>query len=410
MADAPIYLDHHATTPVDERVLDAMLPYFREHFGNAASRSHPYGWRAEEGVDKARKQVAELIGARNKEIVFTSGATESDNLAIKGVVLAALRDRPGRRPHVVTAQTEHKAVLDACRALEDLGADVSYVAPDADGVVPAARVAEAMTDETVLVSLMHVNNEIGTINPIEEVGALCRAHEVPHKVFFHVDAVQSLGRLPFDVDAVKADLVAISAHKIYGPKGVGALYVRRKPKVPLVPLIDGGGHERGMRSGTLNVPGIVGLGEACALAGAHLDDEPARVLGLRERLRETLQSELPMVELNGSLEQRVAGNLNLSFAFVEAESLLLSVQKDVALSSGSACTSATLEPSYVLKAIGVSHDLAHSSIRFGIGRTTTEDEIERAGARVVKAVRDLREKNPAWQSMQRRQERQASDG
>lgn len=407
----PLYMDHHATTPVDPRVLEAMLPYFTEHFGNPASRGHPFGWRADEAVEKARGQVAALIGAKAKEIVFTSGATESDNLALKGVALAALdqrRAQQGGRVHVVTSAIEHKAVLDSCRALESLGVAVTYVAPSPGGVVDAGRVKAALCDDTVLVSLMLANNELGTVQPVAEVGALCRQRGV----LFHCDAVQGVGRVPFDVDGMQVDLASLSAHKMYGPKGVGALYVRRRPKIPMASLIDGGGHERGLRSGTLNVPGIVGFGEACALAHQLLDDESARLARLRDRLHERLVTELPDVELNGTKEPRLAGNLNLSFWPVEAETLLLALVKDVALSSGSACTSATLEPSYVLRAIGVSHDRAHCSLRFGLGRFNTADEVEYVADRVIEEVRRHRERSPTWQAVARRREKngQQEDG
>jgi cysteine desulfurase len=399
MATAPIYLDHHATTPVDPRVFEAMKPYFLEDFGNASSRNHAYGWRADEGVTRARKQVAELIGARAKEIVFTSGATESDNLAIKGAALAA-RDADPNKRHLVTSTIEHKAVLDSCAALEKQGFAVTYVDPEPSGVVPASRIAEAMRDDTVLVSLMLANNEIGTIQPVAEVGALCRERGV----LFHCDAVQGLGRLPFDVAALKVDLASLSAHKMYGPKGVGALFVRRRPKIPLTPLIDGGGHERGLRSGTLNVPGVVGFGEACAIARAEGAAEDARLGALRDRVLARLQEELGHVELNGAPQPRLAHNLNVSFWPVESESLLLALRADVALSSGSACTSATLEPSYVLKAIRVPHDRAHCSIRFGLGRFNTEEDVERATDRIVEEVKGLRERNTTWQAAMRREE------
>jgi cysteine desulfurase len=397
---APLYMDHHATTPVEPRVLDAMLPYFSERFGNAASRGHPFGWQADEAVEEARKQIAAILGAKAKEIVFTSGATESNNLALKGAALLALEAKKGGAVHVITSTLEHKAVLDACRSLERRGVRVSYVAPAPSGIVDPAAIEAALCDDTQLVSLMLANNEIGTVQPVNEVGQLCRARGV----LFHCDAVQGVGRVPFDVDEAGADLVSLSAHKMYGPKGIGALYVRRRPKVPLLPLIDGGGHERGLRSGTLNVPGIVGMGKACELAAAEGPAEERRLLGLRERLLARLFAELDEVRVNGALAPRLAGNLNLSFWPVEAESLLLSLAKDVALSSGSACTSATLEPSSVLKAIGLSHDYAHCSVRFGLGRKNTEAEVDRVATRVVEEVKRLRERSPTWQVAQRRRE------
>ncbi len=394
----PIYMDHHATTPVEPRVLDAMLPYFSERFGNAASRGHPYGWQADEAVDEARKQVSALIGAKAKEIVFTSGATESDNLALKGAALAALEAKKGGAVHVVTSTVEHKAVLDACRSLEKRGVRVSYVSPAASGVVEPGAIEAALCDDTVLVSLMLANNEIGTVQPVADVGRLCRARGV----LFHCDAVQGIGRVPFDVEDAQADLVSLSAHKMYGPKGVGALYVRQRPKVPILPLIDGGGHERGLRSGTLNVPGIVGMGKACELAAKEGPAEERRLLPLRERLRARLLASLDEVRVNGALEPRLAGNLNVSLWPVEAESLLLALVKDVSLSSGSACTSASLEPSYVLQAIGVSHDHAHCSLRFGLGRCNTEADVDVVAARVAEEVERLRERSPTWQVAQRR--------
>lgn len=395
---APIYLDNHATTPMDPRVLEAMLPFFTEHFGNAASRTHPYGWRADEAVETARKQVAGLIGAKAKEIVFTSGATESDNLALKGVARAR-RDR-GR--HIVTSALEHKAVLDSCRALEKEGFEVTVVAPDQGGVVAAEQIEAALRDDTILVSLMWVNNEIGTVQPVREVGALCRARGVP----FHVDAVQGLSVLPFDVEAMNVDLASLSAHKMYGPKGVGALYVRRRPKIDVVPLIDGGGHERGLRSGTLNVPGIVGFGQACELAKAERDLERERVGALRDRLWTLLEAGVTGIVRHGRAPQH-PGNLSVGLPHVDAESLLLATNREVALSSGSACTSATLEPSHVLRAISVPHDLARSSVRFGVGRMNTEADIERAAQVIIAEAERLREKSPTWRAAQQRSEARA---
>ncbi|HTN51534.1 MAG TPA: IscS subfamily cysteine desulfurase [Anaeromyxobacter sp.] len=384
----PIYMDYHATTPMDPRVLEAMLPYFTTEFGNAASKSHVFGWRAEEAVEAAREEVACLVGATAKEIVWTSGATESDNLAIKG----AARFLSGKGKHLVTCKTEHKAVLDSMHALERQGFEVTFLDVERDGRLDPARVAAALRPDTLLVSVMHANNETGVVHPIAEIGAITRARGV----LFHCDAVQSAGKIPFDVEAAKVDLASLSAHKMYGPKGVGALYVRRKPRVRLVAEMDGGGHERGFRSGTLNVPGIVGFGKAAVLARAEREAEGARVLALREKLRKGILAELDLVTLNGSLEDRLPGNLNLSFAYVEGEALMMAV-KDVAVSSGSACTSASLEPSYVLRAMGVTDDLAHSSIRFGLGRFTTEDEVAYVVRLVAEKVRKLREMSPLYE-------------
>jgi len=392
MVKTPIYLDNHATTPMDPRVLEAMLPYFTQVFGNAASRNHSFGWAAEEAVEKGREQVGKLVGASAKEIVFTSGATESNNLAIKG----AARFYKEKGKHVVTSKIEHKATIDSCRALELEGYEVTYLEPGRDGIITAAQVEAALRKDTVLVTLMLANNEIGTLNPIAEIGKLTRARGI----LLHTDAVQAAGRVPVHVDALNVDLLSLSGHKIYGPKGVGALYVRRKPRVRLQPIIDGGGHERGLRSGTLNVPGIVGFGAACALAQRELDVEAARVRGLRDRLLEKLQAALPQVHVNGSLEHRLPGNLNASFAYVEGESMLMALNKEVAVSSGSACTSASLEPSYVLRALGVGDDLAHSSIRFGIGRFNTEAEVRYVADHVVQAVTRLREMSPLWEMVQ----------
>jgi cysteine desulfurase len=383
-------MDNHATTPLDPRVLEAMLPYFREHFGNAASRSHAFGWTAEKATDLARDQVAALIGATGKEIVWTSGATESDNLAIKG----AAEFHKDRGNHIITAQTEHKAVLDTCKRLEKDGFVVTYLPVDKDGRVTPQSVVEAMTDKTILVSIMHVNNEIGTINPIDEIGKAVKSKS--KGTLFHVDAVQSVGKIPFDVNACQADLVALSAHKMYGPKGVGALYVRRKPRVRITALIDGGGHERGMRSGTLNVPGIVGFGAAAELCKNEMAAEAERLFALRERLRKGLQSRVSDTFINGSLEHRLPGSLNISFAYIEGEAMLMGL-KDVAVSSGSACTSASLEPSYVLRALGVDEELAHTSIRFGLGRFNTEEEVDFVIEKVVDKVNKLREMSPLYE-------------
>jgi cysteine desulfurase len=387
----PIYMDYHATTPVDERVLDAMLPYFRGDFGNAASRSHVFGWKAEEAVERAREEVAKLIGAAGKEIVWTSGATESDNLAIKGVA-EFYKDRGS---HIITAVTEHKAVLDSCKRLEKQGYVVTYLPVEKDGRVSPDAVANAMTDKTILVSIMLANNEIGTVNPVEEIGAVVKARGA----FFHIDAVQGVGKIPFDVNRSHADLVSLSAHKMYGPKGVGALYVRRKPRVRITPIIDGGGHERGMRSGTLNVPGIVGFAKAAELCRLEMEEEGRRVLALRERLRQGIEARVPSTVVNGSLEHRLPGNLNISFAFVEGEAMMMAL-KDVAVSSGSACTSASLEPSYVLRALGVPEEMAHTSIRFGLGRFTTEAEVDYVIDLVVDKVKRLRNMSPLWELAQ----------
>jgi len=434
----PIYMDNHATTALDPRVLEAMLPYLREDFGNAASRNHAFGWRAEAAVEQARAQVAALIGAQPNEIVFTSGATESDNLALKGVA----EFYRSKGDHIITLKTEHKAILDSGKRLERIrqerldelkllrlmeltggevqpedvdalsaqyklgqdpvlqrwaavvrtGARVTYLDVEKDGRVDLGKLAAAMTDQTTLVSVMLANNEIGTVQPLAEIGKLCRSRGV----LFHSDAVQGAGKVPFDVESMKIDLASVTAHKIYGPKGIGALYVRRKPRVRIAPIIDGGGHERGMRSGTLNVAGIVGFGKAAELARTEMAAESARILALRERLRHKLTSELDMVTINGSLEHRLPGNLNISFAYVEGEALMMAI-KDVAVSSGSACTSASLEPSYVLRALGVEEDMAHSSIRFGLGRFNTEAQVDLVARLVVDKVKKLREMSPLYE-------------
>ncbi|HVS11128.1 MAG TPA: IscS subfamily cysteine desulfurase [Planctomycetota bacterium] len=388
----PIYLDYQATTPVDPRVVEAMLPYFHDRFGNAASRSHRFGWEAEEAVEKAREQVARLIGASPKEIVFTSGSTEAINLALKGV--AEMYGEKGR--HIITSQAEHKAVLDTCKHLEKEGFEVTWLAPDRSGRVEAARVAEALRPDTIVVALMWANNEVGTINPIREIGALCKERGV----LFFTDATQAAGKIPVDAEADHVDLLCLSAHKIYGPKGVGALYVRRRnPRVRLVAQIDGGGHERGMRSGTLNVPAIVGFGKACELCSNEMEEEARRASALRDRLEQRITSALDHVHLNGNREHRLPNNLNLSFAYVEGESLLMGIS-DVAVSSGSACTSASLEPSHVLRSMAVGDDLAHSSIRFGIGRFTTPEEVDFAAEAVIAAVKRLRELSPLYEMAQ----------
>lgn len=384
----PIYLDNNATTPMDPRVLEAMLPYFTQKFGNAASRNHHFGWVAEEGVDYAREQVAKLIGASEKEIIFTSGATESDNLAIKGV-FEMYKDKGN---HIITAVTEHKAVLDACKHVEKLGGKVTYLPVKTDGLVDLAQLEAAMTPETILVSIMYGNNEIGVVQPVKEIAAI--AHK--HGALFMTDATQAVGKIPVDVNADGIDLLALSAHKMYGPKGVGALYVRRKgPRVKVTAQMDGGGHERGMRSGTLNVPGIVGLGKACELAYNEMASEAARLSALRDKLQNALTI-LEESYVNGNQEHRLPHVANISFKYVEGEGLMMAM-KDLAVSSGSACTSASLEPSYVLKSLGLSDDLAHSSIRFGLGRFTTEEEVDYAIEVTKKAVTHLRELSPLWE-------------
>ena len=385
----PIYMDNHATTPLDPRVLEAMMPFLTTVFGNAASRNHSFGWEAEAAVDKAREQVAKLIGATAKEIIFTSGATESNNLAIKGI--AEMYKERGN--HIITQVTEHKAVLDTCKRLEKYGYRVTYLPVKADGLIEIEDLKRAMDDKTILVSIMIANNEIGVVQPIAEIGKLC--HE--RGVLFHTDGVQAVGKIPVDVNAMNIDALSLSGHKIYGPKGVGALYVRRRnPRVQISGQIDGGGHERGMRSGTLNVPGIVGLGKACEIAGQEMKAETERLTALREKLRAKLEGHLDYVHVNGSMEHRLPGNLNVSFVYVEGESLLMGIN-DIAVSSGSACTSATLEPSYVLKALGLGDDVAHSSIRFGLGRFNNEAEVDYVGDKLVDVVQKLRELSPLYE-------------
>ena len=385
----PVYLDSHATTPTDGRVLNAMLPYFTEQFGNAASRGHSFGWKAEAAVEKARRQVAELVGADPREIVFTSGATESDNLAIKGIA----ERYAARGNHIVTTVIEHRAVLDSCRRMEQRGFRISYVPALPDGLVDPDAFRGALTPETVLASVMYANNEIGVVQPVAEIGRICHENGVP----FHCDAVQAVGKIPVNVDLDNVDLLSISAHKMYGPKGVGALYVRRRdPRVQLSAQMDGGGHERGMRSGTLNVPAIVGFGEACAICAREMEEEAQRLGRLRNLLKARLEAGLDGVRVNGSMEHRLPHNLNMSFAGVDSESLLMALH-DVALSTGSACSSATVEPSYVLKALGTGDERAHSSIRIGLGRFNTEEEIEYAAARIVETVKRLRDLSPSCQ-------------
>ena len=388
MLRLPIYLDNNATTPLDPRVLEAMMPYFTNNFGNAASRNHPFGWAAEEAVDYAREQIAQLINCNPKEIIFTSGATESDNLAIKGV----FEMYASKGNHIITATTEHKAVLDTCKHIEKSGGKVTYLKVNGEGLIDLNELEAAITDKTILISLMYGNNETGVIQPIQEISALARKHGV----LFMSDATQAVGKIPVDVEADKIDLMAFSAHKMYGPKGVGALYVRRKnPRVKVTAQMDGGGHERGMRSGTLNVPGIVGLGKACEIARQEMAEDTKRLSAMRDRL----EKELLTIEesyVNGSREHRLPHVTNISFKFVEGEGLMMGV-KDLAVSSGSACTSASLEPSYVLKALGLSDDLAHSSLRFGLSRFTTEEEIDFAIEHVKEAVAKLREMSPLWE-------------
>jgi cysteine desulfurase len=390
MLKKPVYMDNHATTRLDSRVLDAMLPYFTEKFGNAASRNHSFGWEAEEAVDRSRNQIAALIGAKSKEIIFTSGATESDNLAIKGVV-EFYKDKGN---HIISCVTEHKAVLDSCRALERAGkATVTYLPVDKYGMVDPDAVRNAITDKTVLITIMWANNEIGTLHPIAEIGKIAKEKGI----VFHCDAVQAVGKIPVDVEKAGVDLASISAHKIYGPKGIGALYVRSKgPRVRISPQMDGGGHERGMRSGTLNVTGIVGLGAACEIAGKEMPDETLRLLELRSQLQAGLFERLDEIYVNGHPTERLPGNLNVSFAYVEGESLLMGIN-DIAVSSGSACTSATLEPSYVIRALGIDDELAHSSIRFGLGRFNTLEEVDYVTDRVSKEVKRLREMSPLYE-------------
>ena len=388
---SPIYLDYQATTPTDPRVVDAMLPYFTEKFGNPHSRSHQFGWEAEDAVEKARARIASLIGANPKEIIYTSGATESNNLALKGVA----RFYKEKKDHIITCVTEHKCVLDTARYLEQDGFPVTYLPVKKNGLIDLERLADAITEQTVIVSIMAVHNEIGVIQPIAEIGAMCRERGV----FFHTDAAQAVGKIPLDVEEMKIDLMSISGHKIYGPMGIGALFVRRRPRVRLKAMIDGGGQERGMRSGTLPAPLCVGLGEACAIAEKEMGAEAERLRMLRDRFYEAIMERLPEIYLNGDLEQRIPGNLNISFAYVEGEGLMMGI-KDLAVSSGSACTSASLEPSYVLRALGVGEDLAHTSLRIGLGRFTTEQEVDYAIERIAGEVERLRHMSPLWELAQ----------
>src|SRR4051794_10140659 len=385
----PIYMDNHATTPVDPRVLEEMLPYFTDKFGNAASRNHAFGWAGEEEVELSRERIAKLIGATTKEIIFTSGATESDNLAIKGV--AEMYKQKGN--HIITAVTEHKAVLDTCKRLEKYGTRVTYLPVGADGLISLDELRNAITDKTILVTIMAANNEIGVMQPIDEIGAICKEKGI----IFHSDAVQAVGKVPIDVNKSNISIMSLTAHKMYGPKGVGALYVRRKnPRVQLAAILDGGGHERGMRSGTLNVPGIAGFGKAAEIAMNEMPTESKRLNAMRDRLMNKFLSNLDEVHVNGTMEHHLPGNLNISFVYVEGESLLMGIN-DIAVSSGSACTSATLEPSYVLKALGLGDDVAHSSIRFGIGRFNTDAEIDYVADRLIDTVKKLRELSPLYE-------------
>ncbi len=385
----PIYMDYHATTPVDPRVVETMLPYFHEKFGNAASRNHSFGWAAEEAVENARAQIARLINATPKEIIFTSGATESNNLALKGA--AEMYREKGN--HIITQVTEHKAILDTCKRLEKYGYEVTYLPVAKDGRIDLDDLRRAITAKTILITIMYANNEIGVIQPIQEIGKIAKEKGV----LFHTDGVQAAGKIPVDVQKENLDMISLTAHKIYGPKGCGALYVRRRnPRVQLSAQIDGGGHERGMRSGTLNVPGIVGFGKAAELCQIEMADESRRLSGLRDRLKDAIFAKLDEVYINGSMTHRLPHNINISFAFVEGESLLMGIN-DVAVSSGSACTSATLEPSYVLKALGVGEDLAHTSIRFGLGRFNTQEEVDYVTDRVIEVVQRLRELSPLYE-------------
>lgn len=385
----PIYMDNHATTPLDPRVLEAMMPYMTGIFGNAASRNHSFGWEAEQAVERSREQIAKLIGATAKEIIFTSGATESNNLALKGIA-EMYRERGN---HIITEVTEHKAVLDTCKKLEKQGFRVTYLPVKGDGLVDLEELERAMDDQTILVSIMYANNEIGVVQPIKEIGALCHKKNV----LFHTDAVQAVGKIPVNVQTDNIDVLSLSGHKIYGPKGVGALYVRRRnPRVQISEQQNGGGHERGMRSGTLNVPGIVGLGAACEIAGNEMETEAKREIELRDYLRHKLEAALDYTQINGNMEHHLPGNLNMSFIYVEGESLLMGIN-DIAVSSGSACTSATLEPSYVLKSLGLGDDVAHSSIRFGLGRFNSKAEVDYVADKLIDVVSKLRELSPLYE-------------
>jgi cysteine desulfurase len=388
---SPIYLDYQATTPTDPRVVELMLPYFYEKFGNPHSRNHAYGWRAEEAVEIARAQIADLIGANPKEVIFTSGATESNNLAIKGVA----NFNKGKKNHIVTCITEHKCVLDTCRHLEQDGFEVTYLPVQENGLIDLEKLKAAITEKTSIVSIMAANNEIGVIQPIKEIGAICRERGV----YFHTDGAQAVGKIPLDMNDMNIDLMSISGHKLYGPMGIGALYVRRKPRVRLVAMINGGGQERGMRSGTLPTPLCVGIGAACAIAGKEMGAETERLRMLRDRFYTRIMDRLPEVYLNGDMDRRLPGNLNLSFAYVEGEGLMMGI-KELAVSSGSACTSASLEPSYVLRALGVEEEMAHTSLRIGLGRFTTEEEVDFAVDKIAGEVERLRDMSPLWEMAQ----------
>jgi cysteine desulfurase len=387
----PIYMDYQATTPMDPRVFEEMAPYFVEKFGNPHSRGHKYGWEAEAACEKAREQVADLIGANPKEIIFTSGATESNNMALKGIA----KFYGEKKNHIITCVTEHKCVIDTCRNLEREGMEVTYLPVDNEGIIDLEKLKEAITDKTAVVSIMAVNNEIGVVQPLKEIGAICRERGV----FFHTDAAQGFGKMPIDVEEMNIDLMSVSGHKIYGPKGVGAIFVRRRPRVRLFPLIHGGGQERGFRSGTLPTPLVVGLGKAAEIAREEMGAENERISMLYDKLYKSLVANIKDVYLNGHPEKRIKTNLNLSFAYIEGESMIMSI-KELAVSSGSACTSASLEPSYVLRAIGVGEDLAHTSIRFGIGRFTTEEEVDFAIEKVTGAIDKLRDMSPLWEMAQ----------
>ena len=387
----PLYLDYQATTPTDPRVVEAMAPYWTEKFGNPHSRNHHFGWEAEDAVEIARGQVASIINANPKEVIFTSGATESNNLAIKGVA----KFYGDKKNHIITCVTEHKCVLETCRALQQDGFEVTYLPVRDNGLIDLDELKAAITDKTLIVSIMAVNNEIGVIQPLKEIGAICREN----KVFFHTDAAQAVGKIPLDVEDMNIDMMSISGHKVYGPMGIGAMFVRRKPRVRLVPLIHGGGQERGMRSGTLPTPLVVGLGKACALAEKEMAAEAERLRDFQHRLYEGLRQRIPEIFLNGDLDSRIPGNLNISFAYVEGEGLMMGI-KDLAVSSGSACTSASLEPSYVLRALGLEDELAHTSLRLGMGRFTSEEDIDYAIERISKEVNRLRELSPLWDMAQ----------
>jgi cysteine desulfurase len=387
----PIYLDYQSTTPLDPRVLEAMMPYLTGKFGNPHSRSHQFGWEAEEAIEVARANIAKLIHADPKEIVFTSGATESNNIAIKGLAYF----HKDKKNHIITVETEHKCVIDSCRHLADEGFDVTFLPVKSNGIIDLETLEAAIKPETLLISIMAVNNEIGVLQPLKEIGQICKKNEV----YFHTDAAQAFGKIPLDVNALNIDLLSISGHKIYGPKGIGALYARRKPRVRLEPLFSGGGQERGIRPGTVPTPLAVGLGKAAEIAALEMEAESKHIKCLSDRFLQKLQEHIPDIYLNGDNIMRIPGNLNISFAYIEGESLILNI-KDLAVSSGSACTSASLEPSYVLKALGVSEDLAHSSIRFGIGRYTTEQEIDYAAELIINSINKLREMSPLWEMVQ----------